>query len=83
MAEARTLAMIEAGLKSPLSGNIATGTGTDCLAVAAPVGEAAKLKYAGKHTAMGHVIGKTVHKSVTAGIRCWLETQDSKDRMWL
>ncbi|MGH7607317.1 MAG: adenosylcobinamide amidohydrolase, partial [Gemmatimonadales bacterium] len=40
-AEARTLACLEAGVASTVSGGAATGTGTDCIAIAAPPGERA------------------------------------------
>jgi adenosylcobinamide amidohydrolase len=36
-AEARTAAVLEARLPSPLSGRPASGTGTDCIVIAAPV----------------------------------------------
>jgi len=36
-AEARALAVLEAGIKSVRSGAPATGTGTDCIAIAAPL----------------------------------------------
>lgn len=66
-AEARTAAVIEAGLDLP-SGR-ATGTGTDCIAVAAPAGEAL---FAGKHTAIGEAAGRAVHEVVAKGARAWL-----------
>ena len=57
--EARTLACVEAGVPSRVSGRTATGTGTDCIAVAAPGGEPA-LRYAGKHTRIGELVGRAV-----------------------
>jgi adenosylcobinamide amidohydrolase len=48
-----------------------TGTGTDCIAIAAPFGED-PLPYAGKHTAIGEAIGACVHRAVADGISDWL-----------
>ena len=74
-AEARTAAMLEARLPSPLSGRPASGTGTDCIVVAAPVApaSAARLAYAGKHTRVGSLLGATVRDAVGRGIARWLE----------
>ncbi len=73
--EARTLAVLEAGIASVRSGLAATGTGTDCAVIAAPeVGEAPAL-YAGKHTALGHVIAAAVHDAVARGVAAWCAEQ--------
>ena len=74
-AEARTAAMLEARLPSPLSGRPASGTGTDCIVVAAPVTppSVARLAYAGKHTRVGSLLGATVRDAVGRGIARWLE----------
>lgn len=75
--EARTLAVLDARIASRRSELPATGTGTDCTVVAAPVraegGVAAA--YAGKHTALGHVIGAAVHDAVARGAAEWLAEQ--------
>ena len=68
-AEARTAAVMEAGPLLP-SGR-ATGTGTDCLLVAAPDGAGAA--HAGKHTAIGEAIGRAVHDAVACGVADWME----------
>lgn len=72
-AEARTLAVLEAGVRSLRSGLPATGTGTDCVVVAAPRPEAGAepLAYAGKHTAVGHLVGAAVEEAVRTGIGGW------------
>ncbi|NCU21408.1 adenosylcobinamide amidohydrolase [Candidatus Falkowbacteria bacterium] len=70
VAEARTAAVIEAGLMLP--GGPATGTGTDCIALAADVGCGG---YAGLHTALGEAIGRAVHAAVTAGAQDWMAEQ--------
>jgi adenosylcobinamide amidohydrolase len=69
-AEARALAVLEGGVRSAESGRPATGTGTDCIVVAAPVGEAA-IGYAGKHTLPGHLVGAAVEAAVKDGVRRW------------
>jgi adenosylcobinamide amidohydrolase len=66
-AEARTLAVREANVPSRVSGNPASGTGTDCIVIAAPERGRAAI-YAGKHTSLGHVIGASVHDAVRRGI---------------
>ena len=71
-AEARTLAVLEAGVRSRVSAAPATGTGTDCIVVAAPE-RARGAVYAGKHTAIGHVVGAAVHAAVARGAAEWLE----------
>ncbi len=72
-AEARTLAVLEAGVLSLRSGLPATGTGTDCVVVAAPLAEPGgePLAYAGKHTAVGHLVGAVVEEAVRTGIEAW------------
>lgn len=69
-AEARSLAVREAAVPSQLSGEPASGTGTDCIVIAAP--EAGELaRYVGKHTAAGHLIGAVVHEAVSRGVERW------------
>jgi len=57
--EARVVAVQGAKVASKKSGKLATGTGTDCLVVAAPTGKAAH-RYCGKHTVAGELIGRAV-----------------------
>ena len=57
--EARVVAVQGAKVTSKRSGKPATGTGTDCLVVAAPFGKAAH-RYCGKHTVAGELIGRAV-----------------------
>lgn len=66
--QARTLAVIEAFV--PRGGVQVTGTGTDCIVVAAPQeGEAAN--FAGLHTAIGEAVGKVVYHVMREGIAVW------------
>jgi adenosylcobinamide amidohydrolase len=71
-AEARTLAIREAALPSGLSGEPASGTGTDCIVLAAPEGKE-PTRYAGKHTVVGHLIGAVVHEAARRGAEQWKE----------
>lgn len=68
-AQARTVAVLDAGLDLPTGR--ATGTGTDCIAIAAPEGNTA---YAGLHTALGAAIGQSVLQAVNAGVQEWMTT---------
>ena len=72
-AEARALAVREAGIPSRRTGLPASGTGTDCIVIAAPE-TAGSARYAGKHTALGHVIGASVVDAVGRGIAAWRAT---------
>ena len=69
-AEARTAAIIESRLM--ISTGIATGTGTDCIAIAAIPGHD---PYAGLHTAIGEAIGRAVYQTVLQGARDWIRAQ--------
>lgn len=69
--QARTTAILEAGHVLPDLAGLATGTGTDCIAVAAPGGGN---DYAGLHTAIGHAIGEAVLQAVGEGARAWQAT---------
>lgn len=67
-AEARTAAIIDTGLA--LSAGIATGTGTDCIAIAAPPGGGI---YAGSHTPLGEALGRATYDVVRAGAQVWMD----------
>lgn len=75
-AEARTLAVLEAGVPSRVSGALATGTGTDCIVIAAPDCPGGA-RYGGKHTAIGHVVGAAVHAAVARGVAAWSSSAPS------
>jgi adenosylcobinamide amidohydrolase len=67
VAEARTAAVMETG---PILGTgRATGTGTDCIVVAATPGDG---RHAGLHTAVGEAVGAAVHRAVAAGTAEWM-----------
>ncbi|MRU16624.1 adenosylcobinamide amidohydrolase [Roseovarius sp. A21] len=65
--QARTAAVMDARLRLPVG--IATGTGTDCVAVAAPRGGQ---RYAGLHTEIGEAAGRAVYDAVLEGARDWM-----------
>ncbi len=69
-AEARTLAVWEAKVKSKIGENLATGTGTDCIGILSP-SRTNQIDYVGKHTHFGHLIGKSVYLAVQEGITNW------------
>jgi adenosylcobinamide amidohydrolase len=69
--EARTTAVLEARVQSRRSDSIASGTGTDCVAIMAPEGGAPPSVYAGKHTAIGHVVGDAVLRACASAIAQW------------
>ncbi|MEB8389351.1 adenosylcobinamide amidohydrolase [Rhodobacteraceae bacterium KMM 6894] len=66
---ARTAAVMDA--KFDLPGGVATGTGTDCIAIAAPEGNT---RYAGMHTPVGEATGRAVYDAVSAGASEWMTT---------
>ncbi len=66
VAQARTAAIIDLGI-SLIDGRKLTGTGTDCIVVAAPPGPHA-LKHCGLHTALGRLIGETTYSAARRAI---------------
>jgi adenosylcobinamide amidohydrolase len=64
--QARTAAIMDAGVLLP--SGLATGTGTDCIAVAAPAGD---VEYAGLHTAIGEAVGAAVYRATARGAAQW------------
>ncbi|RUM95668.1 hypothetical protein EET67_21725 [Pseudaminobacter arsenicus] len=68
-AEARTTAIID--LDWLAQGKTATGTGTDCIVIAAPC-EGAPRQFAGLHTDIGAAIGRAVHDAVWQGGEAWI-----------
>jgi adenosylcobinamide amidohydrolase len=66
--EARVAAMQEARVASVITRRLATGTGTDCIVVAAPARGPAHI-YCGKHTLLGELIGKAATRSCARALR--------------
>ena len=65
--EAKTAALMTANISSTVATALATGTGTDCVVVACPRGEA-EYRYCGKHTKLGELVGKVAREAMNAGI---------------
>jgi adenosylcobinamide amidohydrolase len=65
-AEARTAAVLSAGPAG------VTGTGTDCIAVAADEGGTS---YAGLHTDTGRAVAGAVHAAILDGVQAWMATE--------
>jgi len=70
-AQARTTAVMEFGPTYSGSARM-TGTGTDCIAIAATAGD---VPYCGLHTACGEAIGHAVYEAVAQGVRDWMTEQ--------
>lgn len=70
--QARTAAVIDIAHMLPAKGRFAptTGTGTDCIAIAAPDGAT---QFTGLHTATGEAVGRATYDAVFAGAREWME----------
>ena len=64
--QARTAAVMEAGLTLPTG--TATGTGTDCAALACDPGD---IRYAGMHTAIGEAVGAATRRAIAAAAADW------------
>lgn len=71
--QARTAALMDLNLTLPTG--LATGTGTDCIALACPPGD---LRYAGLHTAVGEAIGAATRQAVFRAGQDWLRWRDAK-----
>lgn len=66
--QARTAAIIDANIER--ASLRVTGTGTDCIVVAAPIGTE-RASFAGLHTAIGEAVGRAVYEATEAGIGPW------------
>ncbi len=81
--EARTAAVLEAGIASLESNLLATGTGTDCVVMATslkPNAGEAIVNYSGKHTLIGSLVGKSVFEAVSLGLKQWKNQQLSQHK---
>ncbi len=65
--QARTAAICD--VHYAINTGFATGTGTDCVAIAAPKGTTC---FAGLHTAIGHAIGKSVYEAIASALTVWI-----------
>lgn len=70
---ARTAAILESGAMA--ANGPATGTGTDCIAIAAPSGD---IPFCGLHTPQGQAIAAAVYEAVRAGADQWIAETGGK-----
>ena len=66
--EGKAAALQNAKVLSPVSGLLATGTGTDATAVVSNSDDSQKIKFCGKHVLIGEWIGRLVIKAVTRSL---------------
>ncbi len=71
--QARTAALMDADLT--LATGRATGTGTDCVALACPPGS---LRYAGLHTPVGEALGAAVREVIFRAATDWRRWRDAE-----
>lgn len=76
--EAKTAALQDAGIRSPVSHGIVTGTGTDAVAIVSGHGPEV-VGYCGKHVVFGEILGRLVTKTVTSSIAWELEKSNAKN----
>ncbi|MBI5383009.1 MAG: adenosylcobinamide amidohydrolase [Opitutae bacterium] len=69
MTEAKTSALLELAVGSKSSWRLATGTGTDQYAIAAPQDGGAPRTWTGKHTKAGELIGRAVREATLEALR--------------
>jgi len=69
MTEAKTSALLELAIGSKSSWRLATGTGTDQFAIAAPLNGGAPRTWTGKHTKAGELIGLAVREATLEALR--------------
>lgn len=78
-AEARTAAVLQAAVPSQRSNEWATGTGTDCIVVAAPDDPGVtRERFVGKHTQLGALLGGAVREAVLRGALRWQAEQPAR-----
>lgn len=70
--QARTTAILELGHAPDPARGAVTGTGTDCIVIACPIGGSA-LPFAGLHTDVGDAIGAAVLQATDQAARLWLQ----------
>ncbi len=66
--EAKTAALQELNVNSLYSSGLATGTGTDQIAVACRLGGGQPLTGAGKHSKLGELIGRAVQRAIMGAL---------------
>ena len=77
--EAKSAALQDAKVLSPVSNTIATGTGTDSAAIVSGHGPD-KVGYCGKHVLFGEMLGRMVNEAVSASIAWDIEFRQRSTR---
>ena len=84
--EAKATAVLDSGVLSTESKMSASGTGTDCVAVASNVVrqdgsehsvDISPVQFCGKHTKLGEIVGRLCYQIVSDGICKWKQTDRS------
>lgn len=76
--QARTVALTEAGYRAAGMSESVTGTGTDCVVMAAPDAPSSE-PYAGMHTAIGEAVGACVLNAVRQAAAEWIDAPPTRD----
>lgn len=71
--EAKVAVLQELGIVSPVSGGLATGTGTDAIAVFCARGQP-RARFAGKHTVLGERLAVLVMQAIRSSVTAALES---------
>ena len=69
LTEAKSRALQDLAIPSRYSTGLATGTGTDQFAIAAPFSETPRFHWTGQHAKLGELVGSAVHKAVLEALR--------------
>lgn len=84
LTEAKAAVLQDANIRSPVSSGIATGTGTDALAVVSGHGPQV-VRYCGKHVLFGEILGRlaiaAIRDSITRKIPDLMD-QESRNSQW-
>jgi len=67
-AEAKSAALQNLGVLSSVSNELATGTGTDAIAIGSGFGPK-EVRYCGKHVLFGEMLARSVIEGITSSIR--------------
>lgn len=73
VAQGRTAAILDLCLRTE-DGRPVTGTGTDCIVMAAPIGRLAQ-SHCGLHTSLGRALGEAAFTATLESCTHWLETR--------
>ena len=75
--EAKSAALQKLGVMSPISNELATGTGTDAIAIASGQGPI-EIAYCGKHVLLGEILARLVIEAVTSSITWKMNTRPNE-----